>query len=271
MSRRATEAGTGNSVAATAYTDVLGLHISAVTMGSTIAVIEGWIAEDAREYVCICTVHGVMEAKRNPRLQAKMNEAGLRTPDGMPLVWLSKLAGHHEVERVYGPDVMLALCAQSAKSAHRHFFYGGMPGVAEELSTRLKARFPKLEVAGLLTPSMLQVEEIASVETIQRINEANADIVWVGLSTPKQDWWVANHRSLLNAPVLIAVGAAFDFHSGRVRQAPTWMQRSGLEWLFRVSQDPRRLWSRYAVFNTLFLWELIKAGFGRLTHHRARR
>lgn len=239
-------------------TDILGVQISAITMPTAVDTIERWIAEGDRQYICICTVHTVMECQRDPELMRTVNAAGLRTPDGMPLVWLSRRAGHDHVSRVYGPDLMLELCARSAQTGHRHFFYGGGPGVADELVEKLNARFPGLNVAGQITPPMLGIGELEDPKTIDAINAANPDIVWVGLGTPKQDWWVANHRELLNAPVLIAVGAAFDFHSGRVKQAPKWMQRSGLEWLFRLSQDPQRLWRRYTLDNCQFAYEVLR-------------
>ncbi len=238
-------------------TDVLGMRVSAVDMPAAVSTIERWIADDARQYICICTVHTVMECQRDPTFMAVVNGAGLRTPDGMPLVWLSRRAGHRDVRRVYGPDLMLELCARSAATGHRHFFYGGGPGVADELAESLSARFPGLRVAGTHTPPMLPVGGLEDEATVRKINESGADIVWVGLGTPKQDWWVANHRPLLEAPVLIAVGAAFDFHTGRVRQAPGWMQRNGLEWLFRLSQDPKRLWKRYLVLNSLFVLKIL--------------
>lgn len=239
-------------------TDVLDVKISAINMPTAVATIEGWIADRDPNYVCICTVHTVMECQRDPRLRDVVNAAGLRTPDGMPLVWLSRRAGHPGVSRVYGPDLMLELAARSATTGHRHYFYGGAPGVADTLAERLSTRFPGLQVAGTHTPPMLPVGALERDETIAEINASEADIVWVGLGTPKQDWWVANHRPLLKAPVLIAVGAAFDFHTGRIRQAPKWMQRSGLEWLFRLSQDPKRLWHRYLVLNWLFVAKVVR-------------
>lgn len=243
---------------APASTNVLDVHISAIDMAHAVRTIEGWIENDTPDYVCICTVHTVMECQRDPALRETVNGAGLRTPDGMPMVWLSRHAGHEHVSRVYGPDLMLELARRSPETGHRHFFYGGAPGVADELARRLEDRFPGLNVAGTHCPPMVSVGELESEETIREINDSGADIVWVGLGTPKQDWWVANHRPLLTAPVLIAVGAAFDFHTGRVRQAPTWMQRHGLEWLFRLSQDPKRLWRRYLIDNGLFVARLAR-------------
>lgn len=246
-------------------TDVLDVHISAIDMDAAVRTIEGWIDRNDPNYVCICTVHTVMECQRDPALKEAVNRAGLRTPDGMPLVWLSRRAGHNNVDRVYGPDLMLELCARSQETKHRHFFYGGAPGVADDLADNLSQRYPGMKIAGTHTPPVLPVGGIESEETIEKINASGADIVWVGLGTPKQDWWVANHRPLLKAPVLIAVGAAFDFHTGRVRQAPRWMQRNGLEWLFRLSQDPKRLWHRYIVDNGRFIMRTAAAAIGKPT------
>lgn len=237
-------------------TDVLNVKISALNMSLAIATIEEWVNSLDPNYVCICTVHTVMECQRDPHMMSIVNSAGLRTPDGMPLVWLSRRAGHSKVDRVYGPDLMFELARRSVTTGHRHFFYGGAPGVAEELSERLTARFPGLQVAGTHTPPMQKVGDIESHDVISRINDSGADIVWCGLGTPKQDWWVSNHRPLLNAPVLIAVGAAFDFHTGRVKQAPKWMQRNGLEWFFRLTQDPKRLWRRYILDNGRFVMRI---------------
>lgn len=245
-------------------TGILGVFIDPLNMPTAISTIEQHVLEQHRQYVCICTVHTVMECQRDAAYRDAVNGAGLRTPDGMPLVWLSRRAGHRGVERVYGPDLMLALCERSAMTGHRHFFYGGAPGVADELADRMSERFPGLQVAGTHSPPMLPVGALEADDTLESMNRAKADIVWVGLGTPKQDWWVANHRSLLEAPVLIAVGAAFDFHTGRVRQAPRWMQRNGLEWLYRLSQDPRRLWKRYLVYNSLFVFRIVQGEVQRL-------
>lgn len=240
-------------------TSILGVPISALNMPLAVETIERWVDENEPHYVCIFTVHSVMECQDDPQMLRIAKGAGMCTPDGMPLVWLSRKAGHDKVSRVYGPDLMLELAERSAQTGHRHFFYGGMPGVADELAETLTVRFPGLQVAGTHTPPMQSKGEIESEDTIRKINDSGADIVWCGLGTPKQDYWVANHLSLLNAPVLIAVGAAFDFHTGRVKQAPAWMQRNGLEWFFRLTQDPRRLWKRYVVGNSRFVWNLARS------------
>lgn len=233
--------------------NVLGVGISAIDMGMALAAIEGWIARREPRYVCVTTVHGVIEGWKDPSLRRVFNGSGLTTPDGMPLVWLNRLHGQRHVGRVYGPDLMLALCERSVAPGYRHFLYGGTPGVATELAERLRARFPGLQVVGTYTPPFRPLTPEEDEEVIRQIDESGADVVWVGISTPKQDRWMAAHVGRLRAPVLIGVGAAFDFHSGRKRQAPLWMQRNGLEWLFRLGQEPRRLWRRYLVYNTLFV------------------
>ena len=233
--------------------NVLGVGISAVNMAQAVSIIEGWIERGERRYVCVTGVHGIMECQRDARLRQVHNRSGLTTPDGMPMVWLSHLAGFRHVERVYGPDLMLELCRRSVVKGFRHFFYGGAPGVAEKLAARLTARFPGLLVVGTFTPPFRLLTEEEDAFVCDLINRAEPHFVWVGLSTPKQELWMAEHRGRLHAPVLIGVGAAFDFHSGRVRQAPRWMQRTGLEWMYRLAREPRRLWKRYLTNNPLFV------------------
>jgi N-acetylglucosaminyldiphosphoundecaprenol N-acetyl-beta-D-mannosaminyltransferase len=236
--------------------NVLGVGVSAIDMGDAVAQIEGWIEHADRQYVCVCPVHSVMECRRNEDVRRIFNGAGMVTPDGMPIVWVARAMGHPNVSRVYGPDLMLAMAEHSVATGRRHFFYGGGPGVAERLSARLRDRFPRLQVAGTYEPPFAPLEQLCTDEAAALIDRSEPDIVWVGISSPKQDRWMACMRRRLSAPVLIGVGAAFDFHSGAVRQAPRWMQRSGLEWTYRLATDPVRLWRRYLVDNPWFLWEL---------------
>jgi N-acetylglucosaminyldiphosphoundecaprenol N-acetyl-beta-D-mannosaminyltransferase len=236
--------------------NVLGVGISAVNMTQALEKIDGWISHAERQYVCVCPVHSVMECRRSAQLRTILNAAGMVTPDGVPLVWVARASGYPHVSRVYGPDLMLAELDRSAQNRHRHFFYGGGPGVARLLAQRMQARSPGLTVAGFLEPPFAPLDQLCTPETAATINAAKPDVVWIGMSSPKQDLWMARMRPLLEAPVLIAVGAAFDFHSGTVKQAPLWMQRSGLEWVYRLATDPRRLWRRYLIDNPWFLWEL---------------
>lgn len=238
--------------------DILGVNISAINMGLALDTIEGWLAERRSRYVCVTGVHGVMECQRDVSLRRIHNQAGLVTPDGMPLVWLSRLKGFRHVDRVYGPDLMLALCERSARRGYRQYFYGGAEGVPEQLADTLRRRFPRLKIAGTYSPPFRPLTPEEDEAVVEQINATAPDIVWVGLSTPKQERWMAAHVGRLNAPVLIGVGAAFDFHTGRKPQAPRWMQRAGLEWCFRLLTEPRRLWRRYLVNNPHFILLLLK-------------
>jgi len=241
---------------------VLGVGVSRINMSMALERLDKWIADRERQYVSVCTVHTVMECRRNEQLRRIVNAAGMTTPDGMPLVWLSRLAGHAFVSRVYGPDLMLAEMAASERTGHRHYFYGGRDGIAQRLAEVMRQRFPAVTIVGALTPPMASVDTLCNAETSETINKAAPDIVWVGVSSPKQEFWMSCMRPLLNAPVLIGVGAAFDFHSGNQRQAPRWMQRAGLEWLFRLISEPRRLWRRYLIDNPWFLFELARQKLG---------
>jgi N-acetylglucosaminyldiphosphoundecaprenol N-acetyl-beta-D-mannosaminyltransferase len=208
-------------------------------------------------YVCFCDVNSVSCARRDPSHLAALNNAFLTTPDGMPIVWLGRRAGHREISRVYGPDLLLEICAATANIEFTHFFYGAGPGTAEALVEKLTARFPGLQIAGTQSPPFhdLNDEEFAALEA--RIAALRPDFFWVGLSTPKQEKFMVTYAHRLNAGVLLGVGAAFDFLSGRVRQAPRWIQRSGLEWCFRLCTEPRRLAPRYFKNNPLFALRIL--------------
>ena len=225
--------------------NVLGVGISAVNTAQVLEAIWGRVAARSKVYVCVAAVHSVLECRNDPDVRRVFNHSDLTTPDGMPLVWLSRLAGHRHVDRVYGPDLMLAVCRDGLPRGCRHFFYGGGPGIAEQLADRLRKRFPGIAIAGISTPPFREMSPQEKEAVDGAINEAQPDIVWVGLGTGRQESWMAERRSHIEAPVLIGVGAAFDFLSGHKPQAPRWMQRSGLEWLFRLATEPRRLWPRY--------------------------
>jgi N-acetylglucosaminyldiphosphoundecaprenol N-acetyl-beta-D-mannosaminyltransferase len=234
--------------------NVLGVGIHPVDEERAVAIIEGWIERGERRWVDLCTVHTVMECRRAPRLRRIVNSSGLSAPDGMPLVWLCRVAGERGAGRVYGPDLMLSLCRRAEVSGHRHYFYGGAPEVLEALVDNLRRAFPDLRIAGWHSPPVRPPDVPEDPEVLAEIDASEADLVWVGLGTPKQDYWMGRHRGLLAHPAaLIGVGAAFDFHAGMLPQAPAWMQRSGLEWLFRLAHEPRRLAFRYLVYNPAFL------------------
>lgn len=225
--------------------NLLGVRISAINLSTAIFEIEGWIQKREPHYVCATSVHGIMEAWKNREVSRALNRASLVTPDGMPLVWFLRYKGYSWVSRVYGPDLLLAVCELSIKTDWTHFFYGGAEGVPERLVQNLQKRFPGLRVVGIESPPFQPLSEDEDRAVVERINESNADILWVGLGTPKQDLWMVAHRSKITVPVMIGVGAAFDFHAGLKPQAPLWMQQAGLEWLFRLLSEPKRLWKRY--------------------------
>jgi N-acetylglucosaminyldiphosphoundecaprenol N-acetyl-beta-D-mannosaminyltransferase len=226
--------------------DVLGVNVSAITMDDAIATLQRWIDEGRREYVCVTGVHGVMECRRDPSLRKIHNDAGMVTPDGVPLVYFLRLTGKKRTQRVYGPDLMREMTAVSGRRGYRQFYYGGDVGVAEKLRETLVSAVPELQVAGAFCPPFREMTREEDRAVVDAINIARPHIVWVGLSTPKQERWMAEHLLRIDAPVMIGVGAAFDFLAGTKRQAPKWMQRHALEWLFRLYSEPRRLWRRYA-------------------------
>lgn len=237
--------------------NILGVGISAINMELALDLIDAWISEAESKYVCVTPVHSVMECQRDSELRHIQNTSGLTTPDGMPLVWLSRLRGHNCVDRVYGPDLMLALCNHSIIKGYRHYFYGGEEGVPDRLAANLKTRFPEIDIVGSYSPPFRKLTPEEDEKIVQMINNCDPDIVWVGLGAPKQEYWMATHLDRLTASALIGVGAAFDFHAGLKSQAPYWMQRSGLEWLFRLLSEPKRLWKRYLYDNPHFLLLLL--------------
>ena len=235
--------------------NVLGAGISVLNQKTALAAVAVAVAQRRKGYICITGVHGVMEGQDDPGFQRILNNAFLCTPDGMPMVWMGRLRGHKEMNRVYGPDFMLAACEWSQTSGCKHFFFGGAEGVAESLRESMTKRFPGLQVVGCYTPPFrpLNVDEVAVLQ--QQVSSARPDILWVGLSTPKQEKFMAEFLPKLDATLMVGVGAAFDFHTGRVRQAPRWIQRSGLEWFYRMCCEPKRLAQRYQKNNPRFLWK----------------
>ncbi len=242
--------------------NILGVGVSAINMNMAIETIDQWIIKRQRNYVCITGVHGIIESQSDQRLQQIHNQAGLVTPDGMPLVWVSRLRNYRHVQRVYGPDLMSEVCRKSVSRGHCHFLYGGAPGVPERLAKQLRTRFPGIRIVGTYSPPFRNVTPEKDAEAVRRINDSKADIVWIGLSTPKQEYWMAAHLGQLDAPVMIGVGAAFDFLAGIKKQAPRWMQRSGLEWFYRLVTEPRRLWRRYLTIVPLFAFYITMDALG---------
>lgn len=239
--------------------DILGIGVSAVDIPGVCEAVADWIARDARRYVCVTGVHGIMESRRDRSLRRIHNESGLTVPDGMPTVWAGRFAGAEGMDRVYGPEMMLAICERSVAAGWSSFFYGGAPGVADKLEAEMLRRFPGMKSAGTHTPPFRPLTEAEDAEVVEKIDASGAQLIWVGLSTPKQERWMAAHVGRLEGPcVLFGVGAAFDVNAGLRSDAPNWVKRSGLQWLHRLAQEPRRLWCRYLVNNPAFVLAVLR-------------
>jgi N-acetylglucosaminyldiphosphoundecaprenol N-acetyl-beta-D-mannosaminyltransferase len=234
--------------------NVLGVAMSAMDLPVATEEILKALRERRKGYVCVTGVHGVAEAQTDTVFRKILNAAFLNTTDGMPLVWLGRRAAGSFVDRVYGPDLMIEVFQATQNTAFRHFFYGGAPGVAEALQASLQTRFPAATICGVYCPPFRPLNAQEEADLIALVRQRKPDIIWVGLSTPKQERFMAEYLPRLDTTLMFGVGAAFDFHSGRVRQAPRWIQRSGFEWLYRLLSEPRRLGRRYLVTIPLFLW-----------------
>jgi N-acetylglucosaminyldiphosphoundecaprenol N-acetyl-beta-D-mannosaminyltransferase len=204
-------------------------------------------------YICVTGVHGVMEAQRDPAFRRVLNDSFLCTPDGMPMVWMSWLQGRRETSRVYGPDLMQEVLQPSPKHGVRHFLYGGHNGSGELLRRKLLDRFPGLQIVGVFEPPFRPLNADEEAALIAQVRECEPDIIWVGISTPKQEFFMSRYLSLLDTSLMVGVGAAFDMFTGVQRQAPRWIQRSGFEWFYRLCQNPKRLWKRYLRNNPQFV------------------
>lgn len=243
---------------------VLGVGVSATHLAdATERVIAAAKGSEKVGYVTVTGVHGVTEAYEDPAFRDILNRSYLCTPDGMPLSWVGWYYGHKTMDRVYGPDLMLEVFDQGRAAGLRHFLYGGREGVAELLRAKLEERFPGVRVVGTYTPPFRPLNEQEETALTRQVAASGADILWVGLSTPKQERFMAAHDGTLATKLMISVGAAFDFHAGLIPQAPRWMQRIGLEWLYRTLCEPRRLGKRYLRNNPLFLYRMARQLLGK--------
>jgi len=238
------------------HANVLGISVSAINMDRAIELAESWIASEKSTYICMTSVHGVMEAQSNVHLRSVLNGAFINAADGMPMSWVGWLQGHRQMDRVYGPDFMANLCRLSVGKGYRHYLYGGQPGVAPALKDALEKRFPGVQIVGTFTPPFRSLTRREEADLLKDVQNAQPDILWVGLSTPKQECFMADYVDRLGVPLLIGVGAAFDFHTGRIEESPAWIKRAGLQWLHRLLQDPGRLWKRYLLNNPKFIWRI---------------
>lgn len=231
---------------------VLGMKVSWTDYEHASNLILAWAAQRRSKYVCVATVNNVMEAYDSETFRQVMNQADLVTPDGMPVVWALRLSGQKNATRVYGPDLTQVLLERAAASGVPVGFYGTAPHVLERLVERVKRRYPALEVAYAFSPPFRPLTPAEDEDVIAAVNRSGARILFIGLNTPKQDVWMASHRDRVQA-VMVGVGAAFDFLAESKRQAPRWMMGIGLEWLFRLATEPRRLWKRYLKHNPRFV------------------
>ena len=242
--------------------NILGVGAMPLDLERALGTLEDWRMQGRRDYVCCVSVHGLVVAQRDPGIMRALNNAGMATEDGMPLVWWSRWAGFRNARRVCGPDLMAAVCAASVDLGRRHFFYGGSPRVLDALVSRLSERYPGIQVVGALSPPFRALTEAEDAADVAAINAAKPDYVWVGLGMPKQEAWMAAHVGRIDATALLGVGAAFDFLAGTTKRAPVWMQRNGVEWLFRFATEPRRLARRYVIDNALFLYYALRQAAG---------
>jgi N-acetylglucosaminyldiphosphoundecaprenol N-acetyl-beta-D-mannosaminyltransferase len=240
---------------------VLGVKVNAIQIPQVVAQIERWIAQrSASHYIAVTGMHGVTEAQHDSYFKQILNAADMVVPDGMPLVWLGRRHGHRMERRVYGPEMMQTFCRETSDK-YRHYFYGGAEGVPELLAETLQREYG-VQVAGKYSPPFRPLTKEEDEEVIARINASEADVLWIGLSTPKQERWMYEHRDRLRVPVVAGVGAAFDLNTGRLQQAPRWMRENGLEWSFRLMMEPRRLWRRYLVYGSQFVCSLAFEALG---------
>ena len=231
---------------------IAGTPVSIASLPRVLSVLEDWVREKSERYIVCRDVHGVIRARGDPHLHNIHERADIVAPDGMPLVWTAKLLGHTEISRVCGPDLLPAACGHGVNLGWRHYFYGGTPDVVEKLARALEARFPGMKVVGTYSPSFRSLSPEEAEVACRKIRSSQADFVWVGLGSPKQEFWMADNVRRCGGAVLVGVGAAFEFHAGTVKRAPDWMRSSGFEWAHRLIREPRRLWRRYLVLAPQF-------------------
>jgi N-acetylglucosaminyldiphosphoundecaprenol N-acetyl-beta-D-mannosaminyltransferase len=236
--------------------NILGVKVHATSMDRALARLQTAVAQNEKGYVCVTGVQGVMEAQMDSNLKRIINGALLTIPDGRPTVWVGWLRGLFQMRQVTGPTMMLRICALSPENGYKHFFYGGNDGVADQLKESLTQRYPGLNVVGTYTPPFRPLTTEEEADLTRQVAELKPDFFWVGLSTPKQERFMDQYCSKLDAKIMLGVGAAFDMHTGRIKDAPYWMKFTGLQWIHRIWQDPKRLWKRYLVNNPKFVYQI---------------
>jgi len=237
--------------------NVLGVGIHAINLDVAVELMEVALVSSSKGYVCVTNVHAVMEAHKNAHYREVLNSSFLTVPDGRPTVWVGRTQGYSAMDQVGGPDLMLRFCEVSSRKGYTHFFYGGQPGVAERLRESLTNRYPGLSVLGTYTPPFRPLSQEEESELCNLLVRLKPDVTWIGLGTPKQDLFMAEYLGRLDTTLMVGVGAAFDMHTGRIKDAPRWIKRAGFAWMHRLAQEPRRLWKRYLETNPRFLCEII--------------
>ena len=238
--------------------DILGVGVHALNMGSAVDILDDAATNGTKGYVTVTGVHGIMEAQDDPSFKHVLNSSLLTTPDGMPTVWIGRSRGFKKMGRVYGPELMLEVCRRSLQTGHTHFIYGGAPGVADDLARVLQLKFSGLRIVGTHTPPFRPLNEQEERDLVNRIEELRPDFFWVCLGAPKQERFMAEYSMKLATTVMVGVGAACDILTGRTKDSPQWVKQSGLQWLHRLLQEPRRLWRRYLVYNPRFVHKLMQ-------------
>lgn len=240
---------------------ILGVGISDLNLEAAVNEVLGMVGRGQQGYICVVPVATLVDCQQDPRYRQVVNHAQMATPDGMPVVWLCHWHKARQVSRVYGPQLMKSVCDKGQEKGLSHFFYGSNPETLDKLMQRLTDKFPRIKIAGSYAPPYTPQPQVESSDVLAKINQAKPDIIWVALGSPKQDFWMSMNRPLLDAPLMVGVGAAFDFLAGVKPQAPKWMQRCGLEWFFRLCCEPGRLWKRYLIGNSLFVFYLLRSFF----------
>jgi N-acetylglucosaminyldiphosphoundecaprenol N-acetyl-beta-D-mannosaminyltransferase len=250
--------------------EVLGVPIHPLHMKSALARVKEELDNRRSGYFCLTGVHGIMEAQRDAGLAQIYAHATLMVPDGTPTVWVGRLQGFRNMQRVTGPDLMMEVFGHEQFATCRHFLYGGKDGVAEELRERLTGRFPWVQIVGTYTPPFRELTPSEEESLAARIQKLRVDMIWVGISTPKQERFMMHFLPKLEFALMFGVGAAFDFHIGRIKDSPQWVKRAGMQWLHRLIQDPRRLFWRYLRNNSAFLWHIALQLTGLRTYPQAK-
>ncbi|ETX03663.1 WecB/TagA/CpsF family glycosyltransferase [Candidatus Entotheonella palauensis] len=244
--------------------DILGVRVTPISSGEVLAKVDQWVRHRQKHYICLCPNYSIMMSRKYPDFRQALNRATITTADGRAVTWACKFHGYRHAKQVRGADLTRLVCQMSAQNGFSNFYYGGTDALLESLVSNLRQQNPQLQVAGTYAPPFRPLTAREKRETVELINASQPDIVWIGLGAPKQELWMADHFHDLKAPVMIGVGAAFDFLAGAKVEAPKWMQKAALEWLFRLVSEPRRLWKRN-VYHPIFMAQVVLQRLSRNT------